>query len=84
MVSNLLYKNISLFNKVCLYQGSMVKDVTLSDDLPTEFLHDKHAEYIGSYGKDKSDYEYCMTEYLRLSGVYWGLTTMDLLNSLDR
>ena len=25
-----------------------------------------------------------MTEYLRMSGVYWGLTVMDLMNSLDK
>lgn len=28
--------------------------------------------------------EYCMTEYLRMSGIYWGLTVMDLMNSLDK
>jgi hypothetical protein len=25
-----------------------------------------------------------MTEYLRMSGIYWGLTVMDLMNSLDK
>ena len=25
-----------------------------------------------------------MTEYLRMSGIYWGLTVMDLMHSLDR
>ena len=25
-----------------------------------------------------------MTEYLRMSGIYWGLTAIDLLSSLDR
>ncbi len=24
-----------------------------------------------------------MTEFLRMSGMYWGLTVMDLMNSLD-
>ena len=28
--------------------------------------------------------EYCMTEYLRMSGIYWGLTAMDLMHSLER
>lgn len=28
--------------------------------------------------------EYCMTEYLRISGIYWGLTVMDLMHSLER
>ena len=28
--------------------------------------------------------EYCMTEYLRMSGVYWGLTAMALMSKLDK
>lgn len=27
--------------------------------------------------------EYCITEYLRMSGVYWGLTAMFLMNKQD-
>lgn len=27
--------------------------------------------------------EYCMTEFLRMSGVYWGLTSMFLMNKQD-
>lgn len=25
-----------------------------------------------------------MTEYLRMSGIYWGLTAMDIMGELDR
>ncbi|KAG5214889.1 hypothetical protein JEQ12_000465 [Ovis aries] len=28
--------------------------------------------------------EYCMSEYLRMSGIYWGLTVMDLMGQLHR
>lgn len=28
--------------------------------------------------------EYCITEYLRMSGMYWGLTVMDMMGQLDR
>ncbi len=28
--------------------------------------------------------EYCTTEFLRVSGVYWGLTAMDLMSQLER
>lgn len=28
--------------------------------------------------------EYCTTEFLRVSGVYWGLTAMDLMGQLHR
>ena len=27
--------------------------------------------------------EYCITEYLRMSGVYWGVTAMDLMRKID-
>lgn len=28
--------------------------------------------------------EYVMTEYLRMSGIYWGITVMDLMNQLPK
>lgn len=28
--------------------------------------------------------EYCITEYLRLSGIYWGLTALDLMGQMDK
>jgi prenyltransferase beta subunit len=28
--------------------------------------------------------EYCMTEYLRMSGIYWGLTALELIGNLER
>ena len=28
--------------------------------------------------------EYCTTEFLRVSGVYWGLTAMELMGQLHR
>jgi len=27
--------------------------------------------------------EFCVTEYLRMSGMYWGLTSLDLMGKLD-
>uniref|UniRef100_H2ZE28 Geranylgeranyl transferase type-2 subunit beta n=1 Tax=Ciona savignyi TaxID=51511 RepID=H2ZE28_CIOSA len=64
--------------------GTIVKDVTLKEDAPKNFLMSKHIEYIANYGANKEDYEYCMTEYLRLSGIYWGLTAVDLMHCRDR
>nr|XP_002130479.1 geranylgeranyl transferase type-2 subunit beta [Ciona intestinalis] len=64
--------------------GSVVKDVALKEDAPQTFLLEKHIEYIAAYGANKEDYEYCMTEYLRLSGIYWGLTAVDLMHSRNR
>lgn len=28
--------------------------------------------------------EYCMTEFLRMSGIYWGVTALDLMDHLDK
>lgn len=63
--------------------GSQVKDVKLPPDSPTQLLLNKHADFIAAYGKKKDDYEYCITEYLRMSGVYWGLTAMFLMDKQD-
>ncbi|XP_002740225.2 geranylgeranyl transferase type-2 subunit beta-like [Saccoglossus kowalevskii] len=63
--------------------GTPIKDVTISSKAPTSFLGDKHSEFIAAYGSKKDyKYEYAMTEYLRMSGIYWGLTAMDLLGKL--
>ncbi|XP_064649465.1 geranylgeranyl transferase type-2 subunit beta-like [Lineus longissimus] len=64
--------------------GTPIKDVVISDNVPKTLLLQKHIEYIAAYGNKKDEYEYCMTEYLRMSGIYWGLTVMDLMNSLDK
>ncbi|NXS45878.1 PGTB2 transferase, partial [Balaeniceps rex] len=65
-------------------QGTPQKDVIIKPDAPSTLLAEKHADYIASYGTKKDDYEYCMSEYLRMSGVYWGLTAMDLMGQLHR
>lgn len=44
----------------------------------------KHVEYIENHGKQEDDYEYCMTEFLRMSGIYWGVTALDIMGQLDR
>ncbi|XP_059621922.1 geranylgeranyl transferase type-2 subunit beta [Phlebotomus argentipes] len=61
----------------------VVNDVKLSPDTRS-LLFDKHVEYISNYGKDKSEYEYHMTEFLRMSGIYWGVTALDLMGELDK
>ncbi|KFM59485.1 Geranylgeranyl transferase type-2 subunit beta, partial [Stegodyphus mimosarum] len=62
----------------------LIRDVVLNDKLPAKLFLDKHCDFICSYGKKKDDYEYCITEYLRLSGIYWGLTTLDLMGQVDK
>ncbi|XP_012278113.1 geranylgeranyl transferase type-2 subunit beta [Orussus abietinus] len=60
----------------------MIKDVELPTTIP-QLLLEKHAEYLISYGTNKDDYTYCMTEHLRMSGMYWGLTALDLMGQLE-
>ena len=40
-----------------------------------------HARYVVSFQKDKKGYEYVASEYLRLSGIYWGTTALMLLTT---
>ncbi|WEW60044.1 Rab geranylgeranyltransferase [Emydomyces testavorans] len=44
-----------------------------------ELFVEKHVDYIKSLDKRKDEYEYWLTEHLRLNGVYWGLTALHLL-----
>ncbi|CAG9093034.1 unnamed protein product [Plutella xylostella] len=64
--------------------SNTIKDVVLSDDRPKSLLLQKHSDYLASYGLNKDDYEYCMTEYLRMSGIYWSLTAMELMGQSHR
>ncbi|KAG8042147.1 hypothetical protein G9C98_000138 [Cotesia typhae] len=69
-------------HKIFLLQAVPKKDVVLPKEIPP-LLVDMHANYIISYSADKDDYTYVMTEYLRMSGVYWGLTALDLVGRLE-
>lgn len=55
-----------------------------AEDEKKVLIFDKHVEYISNQGNDKNDYEYCMTEFLRMSGIYWGVTALDIMNKLDK
>jgi geranylgeranyl transferase type-2 subunit beta len=43
------------------------------------FHTNKHIEYIRKVSIDVESFEYLATQHLRMSGVYWGLTSMCLL-----
>ncbi|KAJ8536093.1 hypothetical protein K7X08_034494 [Anisodus acutangulus] len=47
-----------------------------------ELLVEKHAKYIITVEKRKDDFESVVMEHLRLNGVYWGLTTLDIMGKL--
>ncbi len=54
------------------------------DDAPTELLLEQHVDFIANYGKGDTNYEYVMAEFLRINGVYWGYTAMEIMNATDR
>lgn len=48
-----------------------------------DFLKEKHIQYIAELDNRRNDLAYWQTEHLRISGIYWGLTALDLLGSLE-
>lgn len=55
--------------------------LTSSPVMANSLLHiDKHVSYIQSLDTRKDRLDYHLTSHLRLSGVYWGLTALHLLN----
>lgn len=46
-------------------------------------LREKHIEYVASLDEKTNDLEYWLSEHLRLNGVYWGLTALYLLDSME-
>lgn len=59
---------------------TIAKDVVIADESAKTLELEKHIKFIQKYSEDRNSYEYCMTEYLRMSGLYWGLTTLSLLS----
>lgn len=58
-------------------------DIELPKPVP-DLLLEKHANFLLSYGTDKDEYMYCTTEHIRMSGMYWGLTALDLMGKLEQ
>jgi geranylgeranyl transferase type-2 subunit beta len=58
---------------------SLVSGPSLGGASSQELHAEKHIQYIVSLDKRKDEYEYWLTEHLRLSGIYWGLTALHIL-----
>lgn len=43
------------------------------------FYKEKHVEYIRKVSMDTESFEYLATQHFRMSGIYWGLTSLYLL-----
>lgn len=59
------------------------RDIELPEEIP-ELLIEKHVSYLLSFGTKKDDYNYHQTEHIKMSGIYWGLTALDLMGALER
>ena len=59
------------------------RDVTIDySKAQQELLIEKHCAFLVGYGRSHSTYQYGITDYLRMSGIYWLTTCLDLLHSL--
>lgn len=60
----------------------LTRDIELSGDEPKTFLLQQHKSYLKHYhsGKELS-YEQVMVEYLKMSGIYWTTTALQLIQS---
>lgn len=61
--------------------ATLIKDVKIPDNTVKKVLFEKHIDFINEYGQDENHFEYGMTDYLRVSGMYWGLTALELMNA---
>lgn len=60
------------------------RDVILKPEQPATLLLDLHTKYLTDYAKDKNGTEQMMSEYLRMSGMYWGLNALYLMDKLPK
>ncbi|KAH9290378.1 hypothetical protein KI387_034495, partial [Taxus chinensis] len=76
---------------LCCYCWRQVRGVKASSDriedqeqlyIMGELEIEKHAQYINNLEK-KKDFESMVMEHLRMSGAYWGLTTLDLMGKIE-
>jgi geranylgeranyl transferase type-2 subunit beta len=61
--------------------GGSNSSTQLPDEL--QLYVNKHVAYIQTLDSRKDEYEYWLTEHLRLNGLYWGLTALHLLKRPD-
>lgn len=54
------------------------------DVFSSPFPWDLHQQYLLRVQNDTKSWEYFLTAHKRISGAYWALTSLDLLNSLEK
>lgn len=84
-----IYKNESFVLFIQYFPGALtynmanrMKDILLEENSASTLLQDKHAEFLKEYGKKENSFEYGITDYLRVSGMYWALTALEIMKTL--
>ena len=63
-----------------MHMSSAGEPVAAAAPPPTSlFVRDLHRAYVQKVGKATDTFEYCVTEHLRMSGVYWGVMAMEVM-----
>lgn len=59
------------------------RDVVLKDSSPKTLLFEKHEKYLKQYSNDETGTEQILAEYIKMSGMYWGLNALYIMQTLD-
>ena len=61
------------------------KDAIVPNNCLTELFLDKHVDFLSNYDSNKATkYDYAMSESLRMSGIYWAVTALDIMNGKEK
>jgi hypothetical protein len=59
----------------------LTRDVELDKNTPCDFLLPLHAQFLHNYVANKEEsYEQLMVEYLKMSGIYWTTTALQMID----
>ena len=60
----------------------LTRDVEITTQHVKDLLLEKHIQYLQKYASAGSEsYEQLMVEYLKMSGIYWTTTALQLMDS---
>ena len=61
------------------------KDAIVPNNCLTELFLDKHVDFLSNYDSNQTTkYDYAMSESLRMSGIYWAVTALDIMNGKEK
>ena len=84
-----LHTTIELFSIIVDFlnceMGVAPKDAVIPEKALTSLIIDKHIDFIAKYEiNEATKYDYSMSESLRMSGIYWAQTALDIMNASQR